>query len=210
MTNPGDRRPAGPATEIVVFDGFDDLDAIAPLEVLTAAGFPVGLVRPAWQPDMVTSAHGLRLEVQATLGDCGELLLVPGGGWRDGSSVGVRAQCQTALPALLRQAHDRGGVIASVCTGAMLLAASGLLTARRAVTNRIALEDLELAGAEVHREARVVDDGSVVTCGGPAAGIDLAVHLVGRFHGPAAALEAASRLEHEPVGPVLVAGVAAA
>ncbi len=101
MTNPGDRRPAGPATEIVVFDGFDDLDAIAPLEVLTAAGFPVSLVRPAWQPDMVTSAHGLRLEVQATLGDSAELLLVPGGGWRDGSSVGVRAQSQTALPALL-------------------------------------------------------------------------------------------------------------
>lgn len=210
MISQGEPRPTGPATEIVVFDGFDDLDAIAPLEVLTAAGFLVSLVRPAWQPETVVSAHALRLSVEATLGDRAEMLLVPGGGWRDGSSAGVRAQCRTALPTLLRQAHDRGAAIASVCTGAMLLAAAGLLTGRRAVTNRIALDDLERAGAEVHREARVVDDGSVVTCGGPAAGIDLAVHLVARFHGPAAGLEAAARLEHEPVGPVLVADAAAA
>lgn len=204
MTNQYD-APTGPATEILVFDGFDDLDAVAPLEILTAAGFPTRLVRPPGHAEPVASAHGLGLTVAEAMSDSAELIVVPGGGWRDGSPVGVRAQAETALPGLLRQAHDRGAVIASVCTGAMLLASAGLFDGRPAVTNRIALDDLELAGAEVHREARVVDDGSVVTCGGPAAGIDLAVHLVGRFYGPAAGLEAAARLEHEPVGPVLVA-----
>ena len=91
MTSQDDRRPPGPATEIVVFDAFDDLDAIAPLEILTAAGFSVGLVRPDWQSDTVVSAHGLRLAVEATLSESAEIVLVPGGGWRDGSSMGVRA-----------------------------------------------------------------------------------------------------------------------
>jgi transcriptional regulator GlxA family with amidase domain len=91
----------------------------------------------------------------------------------------------------------------------MLLARAGLLQGRPAVTNRMALDDLAAAGADVRRDARVVDDGSVVTAGGPAAGIDLGVRLVARFAGEQAGQDAAARLEHEPVGPVLV-GVGAA
>ena len=94
--------------------------------------------------------------------------------------------------------------MASVCTGAMLLARAGLLSGRPAVTNRNALDDLAAAGADVRREARVVDDGSVVTGGGPAAGLDVAIRLVARFAGEDAGREAAARLEHEPVGQVLV------
>ncbi len=202
MSDPG----AGslPATEVLFFDGFDDLDSVAPLEILTAAGFPVIPVRVPSQPSTVRSAHGLRITVTEELGSAPDLVLVPGGGWRDGSPVGVRAQCHGDLPAQLAALHARGTVLASVCTGAMLLSAAGLLEGRPAVTNRIALDDLERAGTDVRREARVVDDGSLVTCGGPAAGIDLALHLVERFLGSAAAAQAALRLDHEPVGPVLV------
>lgn len=131
-------------------------------------------------------------------------MVVPGGGWRDRSAAGVRSQCEGDLPKLLARRHESGTVIASVCTGAMQLAASGLLTGRPAVTNRIALDDLQRAGADVRREARVVDDGSVVTCGGPAAGLDLGLRLVQRFCGADAAAQAAQRLEHDPIGPVLV------
>lgn len=196
-----------PLTEVVVFDGFDDLDAIAPLEVLTAAGFPTRVVRPAGHPRTVRSAHGLVMHVDAELGSPA-LVLVPGGGWLD-AAAGVRDQCEGPLPAALAALHEAGAVVASVCTGAMLLARAGLLTGRPAVTNRNALDDLAAAGADVRRDARVVDDGSVVTGGGPAAGIDLAIRLVARFSGEDAGRDAAARLEHEPVGPVLV-GVATA
>ena len=197
-----------PITEIVVFDGFDDLDAIAPLEILVAAGFPARVVRPAAHPSTVHSAHGLLLDVTDTLGDAPGLVIVPGGGWLD-RGAGVRDQCEGPLPAAVAGLHEAGTVIASVCTGAMLLARAGLLTGRPAVTNRHALDDLAAAGADVRAQARVVDDGSVVTAGGPAAGIDLAIRLVTRFAGEEAGRAAAARLEYEPVGPVLV-GVAAA
>ncbi|HEY1569576.1 MAG TPA: DJ-1/PfpI family protein [Solirubrobacteraceae bacterium] len=218
MTQPN----ALPLTQVVVFDGFDDLDAIAPLEVLTAAGFPTRVVRPAGHPTAVPSttapsatvhpltvrsAHGLVLEVADELG-APELVVVPGGGWLD-DAPGVRDQCEGPLPGVLAALHDAGTVVASVCTGAMLLARAGLLSGRPAVTNRNALDDLAAAGADVRRDARVVDDGSVITAGGPAAGIDLAIRLVARFAGEEAARQAAARLEHEPVGPVLV-GVEAA
>jgi putative intracellular protease/amidase len=192
-----------PLTEIVVFDGIDDLDAIAPLEVLVAAGFPARLVRPAGHGRTVHSAHGLHLDVAAELGAAPALVVVPGGGWLDGSA-GVRDQCDGPLPAVLASLHEAGAVMASVCTGAMLLARAGLLTGRPSVTNRNALDDLAAAGADVRREARVVDDGSVVTAGGPAAALDLAVRLVARFGGEEAGRAAAARLEHAPVGPVLV------
>jgi transcriptional regulator GlxA family with amidase domain len=194
-----------PRTQVLFFDGVDDLDPVGPLEILTAAGLPTRAVRPPGHPTTVHTAHGLTLEIQDELDDSAQLVIVPGGGWRDAAG-GVRVQAAGPLPAQLATMHARGAVIASVCTGAMVLAAAGLLDGRHAVTNRISLEDLAAAGALVEHEARVVDDGDLVTCGGPAAGLDLGVHLVARFRGAEAAQAAASRLEHEPVGPVLMAG----
>jgi transcriptional regulator GlxA family with amidase domain len=195
--------PTAPRTQVLFFDGVDDLDPVGPLEILTAAGLPTSAVRPAGHPVAIHTAHGLVIEVAAELDDAAELVIVPGGGWRDDNG-GVRRQALGSLPAQLAAMHADGTVIASVCTGAMLLAAAGLVTGRRAVTNRIALADLADAGAEVHADARVVDDGDLITCGGPAAGLDLAIHLVGRFLGEDARRAAAARLEHEPVGPVLL------
>lgn len=222
---------AFPHTEVVVFDGFDDLDAIGPLEVLTEAGFPTRVVRPAGHPTTVHSAHGLVMEVSDELGEARSddaglaarddaglaarddadpaahtppaLVIVPGGGWLD-AGAGVRDQCEGALPAALAALHEAGTIMVSVCTGAMLLARAGLVSGRPAVTNRNALEDLAAAGADVRGDARVVDDGSVVTGGGPAAGLDVAIRLVARFAGEEAGRQAAARLEHEPIGPVLV------
>jgi putative intracellular protease/amidase len=197
------QNSALPLTEVVVFDGFDDMDAIGPLEILTAAGFPTRVVRPSGHAPTVHSAHGLMMQVDAELGASPGLVIVPGGGWLD-AAPGVRDQCEGPLPAALTALHDAGSVVASVCTGAMLLARAGLLAGRPAVTNRNALDDLAAAGADVRRDARVVDDGSVVTGGGPAAGLDVAIRLVARFAGEDAGREAAARAEHEPVGPVLV------
>jgi putative intracellular protease/amidase len=203
MTN----APPLPITRSLVFDGFDDLDTVGPLEVLSNAGFAPALVRPAGTVATVRSAHGLQLTVddQLTLDAVPQLLLIPGGGWLDGAA-GVRDQTESELPGLLAQLHARGTVLASVCTGAMLLAAAGLLHGRPAVTNHHALADLAASGADVRADARVVDDGEVVTGGGPGAGLDLALRLVARFRGEEVATWVAAAIEYRPVGPVIVTG----
>jgi transcriptional regulator GlxA family with amidase domain len=208
MSNSQDH--GAPATEIILFDGFDDIDGVVPFEILTAAGFPVRAVGFPAGTGMVTSAHGLGIEVTADLGPAPDLVVIPGGGWNGGHAVGVRSLASTPLPERLAELHSQGTVLASVCTGAMVLAASGVLAGRPAVTHRTALDDLAGAGADVRADARVVDDGSVVTSGGPAAGIDLALRLVERFLGPAAVELAAERLEHQRVGPTLVNNAMAA
>jgi transcriptional regulator GlxA family with amidase domain len=80
----------------------------------------------------------------------------------------------------------------------MILAAAGLLRGRPAVTHHAALDDLRETGAEVHPEARVVDDGDVLTAGGVTSALDLALHVVERERGPEAAAAAARRIEYEP------------
>ncbi|MBE2315116.1 DJ-1/PfpI family protein [Solirubrobacter sp. CPCC 204708] len=161
--------------EILLFDGFDDLDAFGPFEVLRTAGLDTRFVT-AEPADTVTSSGGARVIPHGVLGDP-DLLIVPGGGWNDRSGPGAYAEAQRGvIPAKLR---EREGRIASVCTGAMLLAAAGLLTGRRAITHHSAIEDLREAGADVVEGARYVDEGDILTSAGVSAGIDMALHLVG-------------------------------
>lgn len=94
-----------------------------------------------------------------------DLVVVPGGGWNAGAATGVRAQVDSSLPEALARLHGRGVTVASVCTGAMLLAAAGLTGGRPAVTHHDATGDLRASGAEVV-EARVVDTGDILTAAG--------------------------------------------
>jgi transcriptional regulator GlxA family with amidase domain len=192
-----------PTVEILFFDGFDELDAVGPWEVLSAAGFSTRPVGWPGDRDTVVAAHGLRIGVDGPISDAPGLLLVPGGGWVHGT--GVRKLVEDgALPARVAQLHAAGTIIASVCTGGLILAQAGLLHGRPAVTNRLALDALRACGADVRDDARVVDDGDIVTSGGPLMGIDLALRLVDRWLGPQAALAAADRIEHERRGPLVV------
>jgi transcriptional regulator GlxA family with amidase domain len=188
--------------EIVLFDGFDELDAIAPYEVLrTAAGHGAAIAAElvgahgAHGAGTVTASHGTRIAVDRGPSEAADVLLVPGGGWFHGA--GIRAEIRRGeLTRLLADAHARGAVVGSVCTGAMLLAASGLTAGRRATTHRSAIEDLRASGAEVV-EGRFVDDGDLVTAGGVTAGLDLALHLVERFGGAEIAATVATEIEYE-------------
>jgi transcriptional regulator GlxA family with amidase domain len=189
--------------EILIYEGVDELDAIAPFEVLAAAGFQVELVAIDPAP-IVRGAHGLALRPDRFLGRCPELLVVPGGGWLARAPRGAWAEARSGvMPAAIADRHAAGSVVAGVCTGAMLLAAGGLLTDRPAVTHRGAMRELLEAGAQVHPEARVVDDGDVLTSGGVSAAIDLALNLVRRGRGIDAARASAKRIEHRPQGPVV-------
>lgn len=210
--------------EIPLFPGFDDVDAIGPYEVLSNAslsvdGLEVALVG-AHAAGEVASSHGARLVVDEVLSDRAGLVIVPGGGWNglrhygfevdddaESRASGVRRQHEDGrLAERLRALHAAGAVMASVCTGAILLAQAGILDGRPATTHRGNLDQLPGfgRGIDVDREARVVDDGDVLTCGGVTSGLDLALHVVEREWGGGLATRIATLMEHERRGPVRV------
>ena len=185
--------------EIVVFDGFDELDALAPYEVLRTAAAHGARIQAelvgVFGPATVTASHGARLVVDRGMSDEAEMVIVPGGGWFHGA--GVRDQAERGeLPRLLVAAHERGAKVASVCTGAMLLAAAGLTHGRPATTHRDAFDDLAASGAQVV-DARFVDDGDLLTAGGVTSGLDLALHIVETAAGAEIAEAVAREIEYE-------------
>jgi transcriptional regulator GlxA family with amidase domain len=194
--------------QILIFDGFDELDAIAPYEVLRhvereQAGTRVELVTVEAVAE-ITAAHGLRIRPsgQLNLEKRPDVLIVPGGGWIDRSSSGTFSEAQRGLiPKTIKSLFESGTICASVCTGAMLLAAAGILKGRPATTHHGAIKDLEASGASVVH-ARVVDDGNVVTAGGVTSGLDLALWLVERFYGPKLAHKIETEMEYERRGTV--------
>ncbi|MXV62568.1 DJ-1/PfpI family protein [Natronorubrum sp. JWXQ-INN-674] len=185
--------------EIVLFEGFDELDAIGPYEVLenaAQAGAPLetSLVTLE-ETDIVTASHDLRVESQGTLGQP-DILIVPGGGWTT-ANEGVRAVVDDGtLPDAVDECYTEGATVASVCTGAMILAEADLLEGRPAATHPVAEDDLEDHAANVVDE-RIVDDGDVLTAGGVTSGIDLALWLVEREFGEDVASEVSEEMVYE-------------
>lgn len=192
---------------ILVYDGFDELDAIAPFEVFENAADAgadcSATLRTLERTERVTASHGLRIEPDGILdGTDPDLLLVPGGGWYDRESPGAWTVAEEGVvPETIAQYHDRGTAIAGVCTGGMILARAGILDGRPAVTHGGALDDLRETAVNVV-EARVVDDGDVLTAGGVTSGLDLAFHLVEREFGEEIAETVSTEMEYEPRGAV--------
>ncbi|PSQ51952.1 AraC family transcriptional regulator [Halobacteriales archaeon SW_8_65_20] len=191
--------------QILLYDGFDELDAIGSYEVL-ANGLQHadtdGTVRTVTcdEPGSVTASHGLRIESDGRLATP-DLLVVPGGGWTE-PGPGARAEYDDGrIPTRLAELPERTTVM-TVCTGAMLAAKAGLFR-ERATTHAVARDDLAAAGVNV-ADARVVDDG-VVSTAGVTAGLDGACYLVEREFGPAIRDEVLREMEYEARADVLVA-----
>lgn len=198
---------------ILVFDDVEVLDFAGPFEVLSrtrlAGGVesrrseesaPFHVVTVAREAGPVVATGGLRVLPHhdfAGAPPC-DLLIVPGG-------FGTRRLLEDeAVLAWIGAQARIAATVASVCTGALLLARAGLLTGRRATTHWGALDLLALVDptVRVEREQRVVEDG-VFTSAGVAAGIDLALTLVSRLCGPEVAAETALYIEY----PWLAVGV---
>jgi transcriptional regulator GlxA family with amidase domain len=175
---------------IVVVPGVHLLDLAGPAQVFSEAadnGLDYQLNYVAETAEL-TSTQGLGLRADTTWPalSAGDLVLVPG--WRANHLQGPGPLGATALAAV-REHHDRGGVVASVCSGADALGRAGLLDGRRCTTHHELQEDLarRYPRAHVVRDVLFTVDGRVVTSAGIASGIDLALHLVAVRHGPAAA-----------------------
>ncbi|MFB6172346.1 MAG: DJ-1/PfpI family protein [Haloarculaceae archaeon] len=196
--------------QVLLYEGFDELDAVGPFEVFATAARAVEQTagrtatvstRTLSPVDRVRGSHGLRVVPDGRLAEP-DLLVVPGGGWNDRAEAGAWAEAERGdVPLAVAACHRRGATVAAVCTGTMLLARAGLLDGRPAVTHRGAVADLRATDAEVV-EARVVDDGDVVTAGGVTSGLDLALHLVAREFGETVADRVAETVEYERTGEV--------
>ena len=189
-----------------MYNGFDELDAIAPFEVLQMAARQVADLRVDFVTldgaTEVVAQHGSRLQVSRTLDETANLILVPGGGWVARAKQGAWAEAQRGtIPDALAKLHQQGKLLASVCTGAMLLATAGLLRGRNATTHHNALQELSDSGAQL-QNARVVDDGDIITSGGVTSGLDLTLWLTERFYGSSTAIAIEQNLEYERRGTV--------
>ncbi|MFF3277171.1 DJ-1/PfpI family protein [Streptomyces chrestomyceticus] len=215
--------------QVVLFDGFDPLDAIAPYEVLHAGGsasdgaVTVELVCAEGPREVISGTGGLPLRATGALDlERADILVVPGASGRVGEpgevpeeevGAGEREQDEfipvllgrtltTELPALLKQAMDAPDItVATVCGGSLVLAMAGLLEGRHATTHHLGLDMLDATGAHaVH--ARIVDDGDLITGAGVTSGLDLGLYLLEREVGPRVAHAVEELFCHERRGTV--------
>lgn len=180
---------------LLVFPRVQQLDLTGPYEVF--ASMPETRVELISKTlEAVVSATGLILTPTATFATCPQLdvLCVPGG-----AGVNALLTDSETLTFVKRQASG-ARYVTSVCTGALVLGAAGLLQGKRATTHWAA-HDLLAAFGAIPTQGRVVRDGTLLTGGGVTAGIDFALTLAAELAGQAAAEAVQLGLEYAPAPP---------
>jgi transcriptional regulator GlxA family with amidase domain len=190
---------------IVLFNDVEELDAVGPWEVLSYwtrenpdDGFAVFTLSPAG--GLVQCKKGLRVLADYSFADAPavEVLVHPGG-------RGTRPLLRDAAHLeWVRRQRATAPLLTSVCTGALVYAAAGLLAGRPATTHWSDLEELaELDPTiQLRPDDRFVDDGDVITSAGVSAGIDMALHLVARLAGVERARQIRRGIQYDPQPPV--------
>jgi transcriptional regulator GlxA family with amidase domain len=190
---------------VALFDGAEELDWAGPWEVLAAWAeqWPddgVHVFTLAREDRPVTCAKGLRVLPDETWETAPPLdvLVYPGG-------RGTRRELEDEVVLdWIRGLASGETVVASVCTGSLVLAAAGLLDGKPATTHWGSLELLPTLGREieVRPDDRFVDNGNVLTAAGVSAGIDMALYLVARLHSTERAREVRRYIQYDPEPPV--------
>ena len=189
---------------IVIFPNVEVLDFCGPFEVFSVtrldetrrredvSPFEVCLIAESLEP--VRASGGLRVQPDYTLLTAPRLdILVVPGGWGTRSEIN-----NTALLAWIAHRAREVETLTSVCTGALLLGAAGLLNGRRATTHWRSLDWMRQSFPDVTVEdaLRVVEDGTIVTSAGISAGIDMALRVVTRHFGEAVGRATARQMEY--------------
>nr|WP_307140228.1 transcriptional regulator FtrA [Pseudoroseomonas cervicalis] len=197
---PAPRAPANPLVVVLAYDGLCTFEFGCALEVfaLPRPEFGAEWYRCAvasLEPGPLRAQGGIRILAEggaALLAEAGTIIIP---GWR-----GAEAPVPEALCDALRSAHARGARLLSLCSGAFVLAAAGLLEGRRATTHWRYFPALAARhpGLTLVPDVLYVDEGSVLTAAGSAAGLDLCLHLVRRDFGAARANAVARRLVIPP------------
>ncbi|QKW36316.1 DJ-1/PfpI family protein [Actinomadura sp. NAK00032] len=181
---------------ILLYPGFTALDVVGPYTALAFA--------PGWTVTLVAGQPGPVIDDQSTMSLMAtasyeevprpDVIVVPGG---PGT---VPAMNDKALTDWLGSAHEHTTWTTSVCSGAFVLAAAGLLAGKRATSHWGWVEHLAGLGAEPVNE-RVVFDGKIVTAAGVSSGIDMALELLARDAGEHTAQAVQLAIEYDPQPP---------
>ena len=180
---------------LLLYPKLTQLDLTGPFEVLCRmSNTQVHLVWKNREP--VVSDRGLGLLPTMTLDECPALdaVVVPGGAGQ------VALMDDMAVLGFLTRQAAKARYMTSVCTGALVLGAAGLLKGRRATTHWLSMDHLPLLGATPVSE-RIVVDGPVVTGGGVTAGIDFGLKLASILRGEAEARRIQLEIEYNPQPP---------
>jgi transcriptional regulator GlxA family with amidase domain len=206
LRDPGSASAADPggagARDIafVLYPGLTVLDAVGPLQVLTmlqrlAPSYRTVTVWARREP--VPTDVGVSMVPDRTFEEVPHpaIVVVPGG-----ALPTIRAMSDPLVRGYVRSAAASAELIASVCTGSLILGAVGLLEGRDATTNWFYPRILEGLGAR-YRRRRWVEDGNVITSAGVSAGIDMALHLAARLTDEATARRVQRAIDYDPQPP---------
>ncbi len=189
---------------ILLFNEVEVLDFAGPFEVLSLAEdanthqklFSVKTV--AQTREIISARNGLKVLPDYNFDSAPDfdLLIIPGGYGAEEIEIH-----NTLLLDWLKIRSATTPTIASVCTGAFLLAESGLLNGKLATTHWMDLDRLEREYplVSVQRAVKFVDEGNILTAGGISAGINLSFHLLKKFYGAEVARQTAKRMEYDIV-----------
>jgi len=176
--------PRPPVVLVPLAPGFEEIEAVAIIDVLRRAGVDVRVAALGSGP--VTGAHGITLATDLALADVDaaelDMLVLPGG--QPGTN---HLKADARVLALVRELEASGRGVAAICAAPMVLAAAGILRGRRATSHPSVRG--ELGGAEVVDAPRVVRAGRVWTSQGPGTALEFALELVGELCGPERARE---------------------
>jgi transcriptional regulator GlxA family with amidase domain len=185
---------------IFIFNEVEVLDFAGPFEVfsLTKKGndklFEVLTIGETGEP--VSARNGLKIIPTALFKDNLNLdiLIIPGGY----GAEEIEIKNKVVLDWIIEQ-HKKVKFLASVCTGALLLAECGILNNKKATTHWMDIDRLEhdYPKIEVIRNTKFVDEGNIFTSGGISAGINMSFHIVSRLFGVAVAKNTAKRMEYD-------------
>lgn len=183
------------AIGIVIFPQVEELDFVAPFEVLSyinkiePQSTRVLLIAPTLEP--IKAFNGLKVIPDESFETCPtlDILIFPGG---KGRTTWMK---DANTLHFLHQHYASLKYLASVCTGAFFLAEAGLLTGKEATTYHTAFDELASYGVNVV-SSKVVRDGKVITAGGVSSGLELGFYLLKELFGEKLASAVAQKIEY--------------
>lgn len=187
---------------ILLFNEVEVLDFTGPFEVFSVTSYPYSKDKPfhvkvvAEEKKPITARGGLKVLPDEDIYHVPhfDVLIIPGGYGAEEIEIH-----NPVIINWLKECRKKTKIMASVCTGAFLLAQAGLLDRKKATTHWMDIDRLESRYCSIHvqRNVKFVDEGTVLTSAGISAGIDMCLYIVAKLLGDEIAIDTAKRMEYD-------------